>query len=238
MDSLLARLFYSIWKPLDWVFPPSCVNCVKSGYQICPECRLQINYLFPPICEKCGVPRKNSGMCNSCKGEYFGFDFLRSMAEYKGPIRKIIVSNKFKKNIPVGIELSKLLSAYVKNSEIDVDTIIPIPLGEKRLVERGYNQVGIFAYPLSLNLKVKYSPRGLRRIRETKPQLGLSAADRKINVRNAFQANREMVSGKKILLVDDVATTGSTLSSASDVLTKAGANKVVALTCARVIHHQ
>ena len=132
--------------------------------------------------------------------------------------------------------MSKLLSSFVKNSEIYCDTIIPIPLGDKRLIERGYNQVGIFAYPLSLNLKVKYSPRALRRIRETKPQVGLSAADRKINVRNAFQANRDFVFGKNILLVDDVATTGSTLSSAADAIMNAGAKKVVALTCARVTH--
>ncbi|MFC2064968.1 double zinc ribbon domain-containing protein [Chloroflexota bacterium] len=242
MESLPAKFYYSLWKSIDWIFPPSCVNCGKIGLPICPDCKSQIKLIAPPVCSKCGYPLKEPGLCGSCKKVDFQFDLLRSLAEYSGPIRKIILSNKFNKNISNGIELSKLLSPYIDKLvfilDYKIDLLIPIPLGEERMIERGYNQVGIFAFPLALKQHVRYSVRALKRIRETKPQVGLSAYDRRINVRNAFRANHELVLGKNILLVDDVATTGATLSSASLALREGGAKKVVALTCARVIYNR
>jgi len=157
------------------------------------------------------------------------------MAVYSGPIKIAIQANKYRRNISIGIELSKLIVEYVKGTNIDFEVIIPIPLGENRLKERGYNQVGTFAFPLSLIVGVHYSAKSLKRIRETNPQVGLSAADRRINVENAFLADPEFVKNKNILLLDDVATTGATLSSAAEALQKAQANKVYAMTIARAL---
>jgi ComF family protein len=165
------------------------------------------------------------------------FDKLRAVAIYSGPIKKAIQANKYQKDISVGIELSKLIAVYIRNENFDLGEIVPIPLGVKRLKERGYNQVSSFAFPLSLNLGVRYSPKSLVRIRETDPQVGLSAVDRHINVKNAFKADPSIVFNKNILLLDDVATTGATLSSAAKALKEAKANKVFAVTIARALSH-
>jgi len=156
--SISLRLYNFIWKTIDWVFPPACVNCGKVGYSICPNCKQTISYINPPICLKCGIPGNYSRICNSCMKNKPAFDKLRAVAIYSGPIKKAIQANKFKKDISVGIELSKLIAVYIRNENFDLGEIVPIPLGVKRLKERGYNQVSSFAFPLSLNFGVRYSP--------------------------------------------------------------------------------
>ncbi|MFC2028524.1 ComF family protein [Chloroflexota bacterium] len=159
------------------------------------------------------------------------------MAIYSGPIKKAIQSNKYQKDISIGNDLSKMVAEYIKDLDIEFDMIIPVPLGKVRLAMRGYNQVGTFTFPLSLVFDVNYSPKALTRIRDTKPQVGLSAAERRNNVNNAFYADHKLVHGKNILVIDDVATTGATLSSAADALLNAQANKVVAVSIARAVTH-
>jgi len=111
--------------------------------------------------------------------------------------------------------------------------LVPVPLGSKRIKERGYNQAGLIGWPLSLALDIAYAPRALSRARETRSQVGLSRAERHENVRDAFRADKRLVNGRVILLVDDVATTGVTLSSCAEALYAAGARDVFALTVAR-----
>ncbi len=101
--------------------------------------------------------------------------------------------------------------------------------------ERGYNQVGLVAKPLAALLHYKYKPLALVRLRDTKSQVGLSAEERKENVVDAFYADPQAVSQKTLLLIDDVATTGATLSSCSNALLRAGAKSVYALTLARAL---
>ncbi|MGB8213834.1 MAG: phosphoribosyltransferase family protein [Anaerolineales bacterium] len=118
-----------------------------------------------------------------------------------------------------------------------MNLVVPVPLGRQRMKERGYNQVALLAMPLAAIQGWRYSPRVLTRVRETRSQVGLSVAERKENISGAFQANPALVSGKTILLMDDVATTGATLSACSDALVKAGAKIVYALTLARALPH-
>jgi len=118
---------------------------------------------------------------------------------------------------------------------MDFEAVIPVPLGKKRLKDRGYNQVSIVAYPLALKLGKNFIPRGLMRIRETESQVGLNITDRKENVKDAFLANNQIVAGKSILLIDDVATTGATLSSCTFALRTGGASNVYAVTLARAL---
>ena len=118
-----------------------------------------------------------------------------------------------------------------------VDMIIPIPLRSQRSKECGYNQIAIVAYPLSLQRNIEFSSKGLVRERHTLSQVGLSAEERKKNVEGAFKADPNRIKGKSILIMDDVATTGSTLSAAARTLVDAGASKVFALTIARALSH-
>jgi ComF family protein len=137
----------------------------------------------------------------------------------------------------LGEALSVPLSGFVASLHWPLDVLAPIPLGRKRLQERGYNQVDLIARPLSLALGLEYRPRALKRKRETVSQVGLSAAERRENMQDAFLADPRFVRGKVVLVVDDVATTGSTLSSCAEALHQSGAADVYALTVARALPH-
>jgi ComF family protein len=137
--------------------------------------------------------------------------------------------------VGLGDALAAQLTGYVVSLGWPLDVIVPVPLGGKRLRERGYNQTALIARPLALALGLDYRPVALRRTRETSSQVGLSALERRENVRDAFWADAKLVRGKTILVLDDVATTGSTLSSCAEALFSAGAKDVFALTVARAL---
>jgi ComF family protein len=118
-----------------------------------------------------------------------------------------------------------------------VDVIVPVPLGRERMRERGYNQVAMVAYPLAMLGGWDYQPACLYRSRETASQVGLTIAQRRQNVQDAFEADPGLIDGRDVLLIDDVATTGATISSCSRALLQAGARAVHALTIARALPH-
>ena len=115
--------------------------------------------------------------------------------------------------------------------------MIPVPLGKRRLKERGYNQVALVAQPLAYQVGLAYAPRGLWKSRETRSQVGLNVSQRRENVQSAYQADSAIVKGKAVLLMDDVATTGSTILSCTEALMSAGARDVYAITIARALSH-
>lgn len=115
--------------------------------------------------------------------------------------------------------------------------LVPVPLGKKRLKERGYNQVALVARPLAYEVGLDYKPGILSKARETPSQVGLSVSQRRENVRGAYQVDIEVVKGKTIVLMDDVATTGSTIMACADALLAAGAKEVYAITIARALSH-
>jgi ComF family protein len=136
----------------------------------------------------------------------------------------------------MGDVLAEQMTPFVRGLDWKVDMVIPVPLGKQRLKERGYNQVGMIAKPLAMALDVQYVPQGLARRKETRSQVGLSKNERRENVHGAFLAWAG-VSGKNVLVLDDVSTTGSTLSSGAEALLSSGAVEVFALTVARALPH-
>jgi len=136
----------------------------------------------------------------------------------------------------LGEALAWNAATYIDSLGWQADAITPIPLSEQRFAERGYNQVDLIAHPLARLMRWQYLPGAIHRSRHTRSQVGLSAGERRDNVSGAFLAKSQLVSGKTILLVDDVATTGATLDSASRSLVEAGAAKVYALTFAKAIN--
>jgi len=188
-----------------------------------------------PLCSICGVPIVSGNVCSQCKKIKPCYNLLRSWAVYTGPVQKAIHRIKYKRDLSLGFELSKYLTRFVEDMNLDIEVVIPVPLGKKRLKDRGYNQVSIVAYPLALKLGKNFIPHGLMRIRETESQVGLNIKDRKENVRDAFLANNRIVARKSILLIDDVATTGATLSSCTLALRASGASNVYAITLARAL---
>ncbi|MFH1184276.1 MAG: ComF family protein [Chloroflexota bacterium] len=140
---------------------------------------------------------------------------------------------KYRHDLGLGEALVPQLAAYVNDLRWQADMLVPVPLGSSRLKQRGYNQAGLISWPLSLALGIAHAPRAVCRTRETRSQVGLTRAERHDNVRDAFQSCPSLVKDRSLLLLDDVATTGATLSSCAEALYAAGARDVLALTVAR-----
>ena len=231
------RTYQGMWTALDWLFPPICGGCGVSGTRWCLECRKKIRSIPDPICETCGLPQARIGACSKCHDSHPSYKALRSWAIFESPVQNALHRLKYRRDIGLGEMLASQMLEFVRGLGWPLEIIVPIPLGRKRLKERGYNQVAMVALPLSMQLGLKYYPDALVRAKETRSQVGLSAVERQENVRYAFQANTNKVKGRTVLLVDDVATTGATLSSAADALYISGARDVYAVTIARALSH-
>ena len=144
---------------------------------------------------------------------------------------------KYRGNRAFGEALAAQMVAFFHSLGWEADIILPVPLGRKRMQERGYNQVALVAEPLAYAADVTYSSKALWKGRETRTQVGLNISERQKNVRGAYQADEKTVRGKSVVLMDDVATTGSTILACTDALISAGASEVYALTIARALSH-
>ncbi len=226
------------WSGIDWIFPPRCGGCGKTGSRWCKECQDKVPNLAGPLCESCGTPvTRVGGTCQRCKDNPPPFRALRSWAAFDFPVRPALHKLKYRRDMALGDALAVPISQFVDSLQWTFDIVVPIPLGEKRMKERGYNQVALIAKPLSLALGRDYRPSALKRKRETRSQVGLSAGERRDNVHDAFDADFNLVRGKSVLVMDDVATTGATLTSSAEAFLQAGANHVYAITVARALPH-
>ena len=162
---------------------------------------------------------------------------MRSWAVFDSPVQNALHTLKYRRNIGLGESFAAEMAKFFRTLQWSVDIFIPVPLGKKRLKERGYNQVALVARPLAYEIGVEYSARALWKARETRSQVGLSILKRRENVHNAYQADPKVVKRKSVVLMDDVATTGSTILSCTDALLSAGARDVYAITIARALSH-
>lgn len=162
---------------------------------------------------------------------------MRSWAVFESPVQNALHTLKYRNNIGIGDSLASQMADFVYSLQWDVDMLIPVPLGKKRLKERGYNQVGLVARPLAYELGLRYAPQGLWKSRETRSQVGLSISQRRDNVHGVYQADVKVVKRKSVLLMDDVATTGSTIQSCTEALLLSEAQDVYAITIARALSH-
>ncbi len=216
------------------LFPPTCGGCGKSGSRWCAECQKRVQVLSGTMCDICGLPRETNGVCDSCRVERPHFHALRAWAVFEDPVRKALHKLKYRRDVALGDALAAQMARHVRELNWGIDMVVPIPLGRQRHKERGYNQVAMIAKPLALALDVEFAPKVLARCKETRSQVGLSKQERRENVDGAFQSGAG-VSGRTILIMDDVATTGSTLSSSAEALFAAGAKDVYAFTVARAL---
>ena len=229
------RLIQWFWVGLDWLFPPVCAGCNRTGFRWCPECQQKVKPVPEPACQACGLPISHPGLCHNCNDSHPPYVAMRSWAVFEGPIRHGLHALKYRRNVALGDTFAQYLAEYVRKLDWRVDLVIPVPLGQQRMKERGYNQAGLLALPLSSIQGWHYSSKVLRRVRDTRSQVGLSPMERKENIFGAFHADSTLASGKSILLMDDVVTTGATLTACSEALISAGAKVVYALTLARAL---
>jgi ComF family protein len=145
---------------------------------------------------------------------------------------------KYRRDLSLGEILARPLVELLEDLDWPVELVVPVPLGVARLRERGYNQATLLARPLALGCGISFRPQALSRVRETRSQVGLSIAQRRENVSGAFQARTGWVSGRNVLVVDDVATSSATLDACASALLSAGAARVYGLTLARARHKE
>lgn len=160
---------------------------------------------------------------------------MRSWAVFDSPIQNALHTVKYRRNIGLADSIAVQMAEFVSALNWNVDVLLPAPLGRSRLNERGYNQVALVARPLAYELGLTYAPNALMKVRDTRSQVGLTISQRRENVSKAYQADPSAVKRKSILLLDDVATTGSTISACTEALYSAGAEAVFALTIARAL---
>ena len=217
------------------LFPPVCGGCGKPGSRWCDVCQRKVVFLAEPLCNVCGIPVDAPGLCTDCQRARPRFNALRSWSAFDAPVRNALHRLKYRRDVGLGDALAAQLSEFVAALNWPIDCIIPVPLGQKRLQERGYNQVALIARPLSMAMKIDFAADALNRVRETRSQVGLTKLERRENVREAFQSRPKRVINRTVLLMDDVATTGSTLSSCAEALYAAGARDVFAFTVSRAL---
>ncbi len=194
---------------------------------LCPDCRAAITWIREPVCELCGRPVA-SRLCKSCASNGAACQSIRAAAYYRDPVRRIIHRFKYEGLFALGRPLGQLMVEAWPRWRHPVDLVLAIPLHRRRQSERGYNQSELLVGELCRQLGWPSDGEALSRIRQTRPQMGLTAAERRANVHGAFVADPARVGGKRVLLVDDVCTTGSTLTAAAIALREAGARSVTA----------
>jgi ComF family protein len=205
------------------------------GSHWCANCQQRVQVLNGTVCEICGLPQHTGGVCNFCRADPPHFRALRAWTVFEDPIRTALHKLKYYRDFSMGDALALQMADFVRGLNWQADMLIPIPLGRQRMKERGYNQSAMIAEPLAMTLGIEFAPKTLLRLKETRSQVGLSKQQRQLNVLGAFQATG--VNGKTIIVLDDVSTTGSTLSSSAEALLSAGAKDVYALTVARALPH-
>ncbi len=232
---------------MDLLYPPSCICCESyqldhEGMDWCEGCLNRLPWIGTPLCTGCGKPYHKSPssvdhLCGECIQDVFHFDFARSSFYHEGLIKESLHAIKFGSELHLVRPVAQLLAKTVQEwRRAGFDLLIPVPLHPRRLGQRGFNQSALLARFLSSSLSTPLDLAILKRTQWTVPQTRLSREERLSNVKNAFCVEHSRrLKGKRVLLVDDVFTTGSTLSECAGVLKTSGAQEVSAVTVSRAI---
>lgn len=227
------KLYQAFWSGLDWLIPPTCGGCGRRGTRWCEACQAKTRIITGAICDRCGIMTSAGGLCVNCQLRPPPYTAARSWALYTGELRKALHRLKYKRDIGLAEYFAHPMVDLVRQLGWKADLVIPVPMTPNHLKERGYNQARLLSEPIALSLNIRHVDRGLRKIRETVSQVNLRVADRAANVFGAFQAEPSIVREQIILLVDDIMTTGSTLTACSHALRSAGASEIYCMTLAR-----
>jgi ComF family protein len=225
LHQLLLRAYRSA---LDAVFPARCPGCGKLGSVWCSGCHARLIRCPISGCPQCGY--RHRGRCRMTYGYPLS---IRSYAVYRPPLIKAILELKYRPNRALGRVMADWLQTIFNNMGWQADLIVPVPLAVARQRQRGYNQVELISSPLAEALDLPHYRSALKRIRDTGSQVGRDFQARRTNVEGAFGADPHYFAQKKILLIDDLVTTGATMRACSQALIEAGASQIFALTVGR-----
>ena len=227
------QAYRRLWEILDWLYPPRCGGCGQCGSRWCQACHSQSTLIEQNYCPRCGQIQSQPGLCSRCTSRTPVLTGMRSWALFDGPVRNALHRLKYARDIALGEVLSRPLIQLLKQLKWEVDCVLPVPLAQARQKQRGYNQAALLAYPLALATGIKYRSKGVKKIKETRSQVGLSIHQRHENVADAFLADPAIVKNCTVLIIDDVATSGATMESCASAIMIAGANQVYGMTLAQ-----
>ena len=209
--------------------------------RICPGCNKKLSVEEKPVCVDClsSILIADEDRISSEYSKDFGASkvitdfYSKYVFETDKTLQQIIHALKYKKQFKLGVFLGELVAEGIKTKDWQIDLIIPVPIHHLKKAERGYNQSDYLAQGLSKSLNIPYSGKSIKRIKYTDSQTKLKMKERALNVSNAFKVRQpKKVSGKNILVVDDVCTTGATLLECGIALNKSGASSVYACSVA------
>jgi len=227
------------------VYPPTCIACraaTGEAQALCPACWRGIGFIERPYCERLGTPFPvdlGAGLLSPAAiADPPVFARARAVCRFDGTARELVHRLKYGDRVELSLTLGRMMAQAGRELAADADIVLPVPLHRTRLWRRRFNQAAALAGIVSRETGLPLAATALTRIRRTRQQIGLTRAQRAENLQGAFHvsaAARGQIEGRRILLVDDVLTTGATVNAASRALMRAGASAVDVLTFARVV---
>lgn len=227
---------------LDALLPPQCLACralVDTPGNLCADCFAQFTFITAPYCDRCGLPLETpiieDVVCGACLKDPPAYAHARAAFVYDAISRPLVLKLKHGDRTDAAAHLARWLQRAGTELIARCDVIVPVPLHRWRLLTRSYNQAALLANRLGKLTRKVVCVDALQRIKRTPSQGGLDRAERRRNVAKAFAVKRSAaIEGKRILLIDDVLTTGATVNACAAALLKAGAASVEVLVLARV----
>jgi ComF family protein len=242
----LKKISKSILTPLlDIFYPRFCAICKLSlkdsqNRFLCPDCEHNLEFIGEDFCKRCGAELGEGYLlytsCPYCKGHRLNFKRMICLGRYGKNFRELILQLKFYRASYLVKYLGKLLAEKLSKEDFipQLDFVTPVPMKKWKIFLRGYNQAELLAKELTSRLRIKYKGAILKKIKQIPPQSLLSDWERRQNVRGAFGLkSQSSVKDKKILLVDDVYTTGSTINECAKTLLEGGAREIYVAVLAR-----
>ncbi len=230
---------------VNFIYPPVCPVCsdlVESHGSLCAQCWAHFNWISNPKCFKCGYPFPADldlgpkPLCPHCASGECDLDFIRSACVYDDVSKNIMLPFKHASQLKYQTLMSNSMINCLRDLNLDIDVVLPVPLAYKRLFKRGYNQATLLARPIAKHFNAVLDVDSVAR--KYKQDMGhKNAKQRRENVRGVFNIKKlDNIRDKKILLVDDVMTSGATFYELNRILRKAGASAVYAVSFCRVVH--
>ena len=230
---LTSALEFTLRQVMDLVFPQTCVHCNTEGRLLCDACLNGAARIGSGACRTCGIQLEHGSRCGKCAESPPALTRVTAVFQFEGAIRDAVHALKYRDLRAIAPVLGEELAETVSSRHRSIDVVVPVPLHRRRLRSRGYNQAELLARPVAANLGIPISTNLLTRVADNPPQAqARNQTARSAGVRNAFAASNE-AHGKRVLLIDDVATTCSTLDACGRALYRAGAKSVRAAVLAK-----
>lgn len=242
----MQNFFKKLFKKTDELLFPANIKCLGCGFDLpekreiefCDECLKNVEYITEEkCCSLCGTSLKIKNICSHCKEHKREFDMARSVCKYNDFMANMITKFKYHNHPYMANTFAHMLTKKFKEMNILPDYVIPVPITKKREKERGFNQAFLIADVFAKENNLKLLDDVLIKTKEAKHQADLGYAERQQNIVGSFKVqNKKAVSGKTILIIDDVLTTGATSSACAEVLKKAKAKNVYVLCVAATVY--